>query len=86
MSIEDILNSLPSKEEIAQAVWKQTRQEPSGDFASALGIFGAGALLGAGLALLLAPKSGTELRQEVAERLHTRREQSADGKQEPQSP
>lgn len=33
----------------------------------ALGVFGAGLLVGAGLGLLLAPKSGRELRGEIAD-------------------
>ena len=36
---------------------------------SALAPFGLGLLVGAGVALLLAPKSGRELRQDLAERL-----------------
>ena len=66
MTIEDILDNLPTREDIANAIAGQTRNA-GGDMFTALGIFGAGMLLGAGLALLLAPKTGQELREELAE-------------------
>jgi hypothetical protein len=68
MKIDDILNSLPSKEELANAVGGQTRNA-GGDLLPALGIFGAGLLLGAGLAFLFAPSSGRQLRHDLAERV-----------------
>ncbi len=68
MKIEDVLSSLPSKEEIAEALIGRTHNA-GGDVLTALGIFGTGMLLGAGLALLLAPKSGHDLRQDLVERL-----------------
>lgn len=63
MKIEDILNGLPSKEELANALSGQTRNT-GGDLRPALGIFGAGMLLGAGLAFLFAPTSGQQSRHE----------------------
>lgn len=43
------------------------RQTTTGEMiVPALAIFGAGLLVGAGLGLLLAPKSGQELRQDIA--------------------
>lgn len=48
----------------------QTQQAPRMDVASAvlpaLGVFGAGLLVGAGIGILLAPKPGRELRGEIA--------------------
>src|SRR5205807_2578824 len=70
MSIDDILNSLPTKEDIANAIGRQGRHSSSTDVTSALGIFGTGVLLGAGLALLFAPKRGSELREDITQRLH----------------
>ena len=67
MNIEDILNALPSKEDIATAVGLQPRASTSGEVLTALGIFGTGMFLGAGLALLFAPKSGHEIRRDIAE-------------------
>ncbi len=69
MKIEDILSSLPSKEEIADALAGRTHNT-GGDVLTALGIFGTGMLLGAGLALLLTPKSGQDLRRDLVERLN----------------
>jgi hypothetical protein len=63
--LEDLLGSLPSKDDLAHAVGLQVRQ-PATDTFAAFGIFGAGLLLGAGLALLFAPKPGNELRHELA--------------------
>lgn len=64
MKVEDTLNSLPSKEGIANAVSGKTR-DSGGDILSALGIFGSGRFL----ALLFTPKPGEELRHDVAEKL-----------------
>jgi hypothetical protein len=69
MTLEDIVNALPSREDIAAAAGLQARRSVSGDLASALSIFAAGIILGAGLALLFAPKAGEEIRRELAERV-----------------
>jgi hypothetical protein len=69
MKIEDILNALPSKEDIANALSGQTRNNTGGDLLTALGIFGTGLLLGAGLAFLLAPTTGQQLRHDLAEKI-----------------
>ncbi len=45
----------------------EPRRSLSGRFASGLGLFIGGALVGAGVALLMAPKSGAELRKELAD-------------------
>ena len=66
MKIEDILGAIPSKEDLANAVGLQTRASTGVDIVGAFGIFSAGLMLGAGLALLFAPKVGSELRQELA--------------------
>ena len=62
MTIEDIIHALPTKEDLARQIGLQTQTSST----SALGVFGIGVLLGAGLALLFAPKPGTELRQDIA--------------------
>jgi hypothetical protein len=67
MKIEDILQALPSKEDIANAVGLEARSSPSGDMLTAFAIFGTGMILGAGMALLFAPKSGHEIRADFAE-------------------
>jgi uncharacterized membrane protein YebE (DUF533 family) len=66
MNLQDITNQL-SPQEIA----KLFRSEPSfrrtESLTSSLALVGAGALIGATVALFLAPKSGAELRQDVAD-------------------
>lgn len=72
MKLEDILNALPSKEELGQYLNREVRNNTTatgGEIGVAFGIFGAGLLLGAGLALLFAPKAGSELRQDLASRM-----------------
>ena len=66
--IEDILAAIPSKDDLAQIVGLQTRPAPGSELAGAFGIFGAGLVIGAGLALLFAPKVGSELRQDLTQR------------------
>ena len=69
MTIDDILAALPSKEDIASAVGLEARRSPSGDMLAAFAIFGTGMILGAGLALLFAPKAGHEVRHDIAEKV-----------------
>jgi len=69
MRFEDILQALPSKEDIATAIGQEARSSPTGDMFAAFGIFGAGIILGAGLALLFAPKAGHEIRNDIAEKM-----------------
>ena len=69
MKIEDILQALPSKEDIARAFGVEARASTNGDMLTALGVFGAGIMLGAGLALLLAPKAGREIRHDIVEKV-----------------
>ena len=54
-----------SRDQMAEALGLH-RQHTTGDMiVPALAIFGAGLLVGAGLGLLLAPKSGAELRSDI---------------------
>lgn len=75
MTIEEILQALPSKEDLAKAVGLEARSSGTGEVLAALGIFGTGVVLGAGLALLLAPKSGRETRHDIAEKVGEMSEQ-----------
>lgn len=64
------LDLLPSKDDIADALRQLTgRSDPSGHLLTGVGIFAAGILAGAALAVLFAPKPGTELRQEIGARV-----------------
>jgi len=70
MKIEDILQALPSKEDIASAIGREAPSSATGDMLTAFGIFGTGLILGAGLALLFAPKAGHEIRHDIAEKVN----------------
>lgn len=65
MNIDDISNI--SKTDIARALGLQPKIT---DYIwPAMGIFSVGALVGAGLALMFAPKAGNELRDEIGSKL-----------------
>ena len=65
---KDFARNLPSTEDIIHALGLQTRRSHGSDILSGVALFGAGLLVGAGLALLFAPSSGRELREEIGER------------------
>jgi hypothetical protein len=65
---KDFARNLPSAEDIINALGLQTRRSNGSDIVSGVALFGAGLLVGAGLALLFAPSSGRELREEIGER------------------
>jgi hypothetical protein len=66
--LPEISRHLPSStDDLIRLVGLQ-RQSRSADLFSGVALFGAGLLVGAGLALLLAPTSGKELRDEIGER------------------
>lgn len=69
MRIEDILAALPSRDDLAAGIGMQARPTPTADIFSTLGIFSSGVILGAGLALLLSPKPGREIRHDIAEKV-----------------
>jgi gas vesicle protein len=67
MSTTDLL---PSKGDIADTLRQLTgRSNPPRHLLAGFGIFAAGILAGAALAVLFAPKPGAELRQEIGARL-----------------
>ena len=76
MTIEDLLQALPSKNDIAGAIGMQPRHTIAQDVTSVLGLFGTGMIVGAGLALLFAPKPGQELRKDIAEKVSAGMEQA----------
>ncbi len=72
-----------SKDDILNALGLELRKTP-GDFVlPALGVFGAGLLVGAGLALLFAPKSGNELRSDIGRRMEDARTRMSKRNHEP---
>jgi gas vesicle protein len=69
-TIETLLQSLPSREDLAHAIGYETRQSSALDIVPALSLFGTGMLFGAGLALLFAPKSGQDMRRDLSQTMH----------------
>ncbi len=86
MKIEDILRALPTKEDIASAVGLQARTSMTVDVATAFAIFSIGMVLGAGLALLFAPKTGQEIRHDLGEKLGEFRQHVRAQTQQPVTP
>jgi len=82
MKIDEILNTLPTREDLAAAVGLHLRKSLAQEVATALGVFGTGMLLGAGLGLILAPKAGSDLRHDLMERLNEIKSHIANGKDE----
>jgi len=71
MEIGKLAGQLPAAEDIVRALGLQQyypRSRANNDMVPSLALFGAGLLVGAGLALLLAPTTGRELREEITER------------------
>ena len=56
------------KDDILEMMGLQTKTSTSAWLAGTLGTFGVGLLVGAGLGLLLAPKPGRELREDLRDR------------------
>jgi hypothetical protein len=69
------------RDQILAALGLQSRQSTAGWVTGTLGVFGVGLVVGAGLALVFAPKSGRELRQELGTRLRSMREEAGNGRQ-----
>jgi len=65
---KDFARNLPSADELIRALGLHARRSNGGDLVPSVALFGAGLLVGAGLALLFAPSSGRELREELSER------------------
>ena len=71
---KDLTRNLPSADDVIRALGLQTRSKS--EVMPSMALFGAGLLVGAGLALLLAPTSGRELREEIGERAASLRERA----------
>src|SRR4051812_14336568 len=78
---DSLIESLPTREDLVNAFSSMTSQRSATtDIASVIGVFGAGLLIGAGLALLFAPKSGEELRRDLGERISSASDDVRSGK------
>jgi hypothetical protein len=81
LKIKDLVDSLyggtenlPSRDDLMRALNMMPARSVTEQFVPAIGIFTAGVMLGAGLAMLLAPKTGAEMRQAIGERVNNFRE------------
>jgi YtxH-like protein len=83
MKINDLRDF--SKDDVLSALGLTSKPSTSDRLLGALSIFGVGLLVGAGAALLLAPKSGEALRADLGERLRHRRNEEAESPQPPEA-
>ena len=67
MNFKDLRNL--DKDDLLGLMGLETKHSTAGYLAGTLGTFGVGLLVGAGIALLLAPKPGNELREDIREKL-----------------
>ncbi len=74
---DSLIENLPTREDVMNAIGLAARRSTSSDLATVIGVFGAGLLIGAGLALLFAPKSGVDLRRDLGERFSATEETAA---------
>jgi hypothetical protein len=65
------------KDDVLGLLGLSTTPSATGQIVEALGIFGVGVLVGAGVALLLAPKPGHELRDDLRARIGSGRDEIA---------
>ena len=68
MKLQDIKNM--DKDDFLGILGLQTKHSFTNQLLETLGTFGIGLLVGAGVALLLAPKAGSELRHDLRAKLH----------------
>ncbi len=73
MDLKDLRKQLSSleKDDILKVFGVEERRSTMDYLLPAVGMFSVGLLVGAGLGLMLAPKSGRELRQDLQSRLST---------------
>jgi len=72
MKLRDITDL--DKEDILGALGLQTRSSTASWVFGTLGLFGLGMVIGAGVALMVAPKPGSELRRDLEGRIRSVRE------------
>ncbi len=63
MKLQDLKDM--DKDDFLGLIGLQTKRSLTGELLGTLGTFGIGLLVGAGIALLLAPKPGRDLRQDI---------------------
>lgn len=65
-----------SKEDILDALGLGAKPSTTERLLGALGTFGVGLLVGAGVALLMAPKSGQDLREDLGQKFRSLRDEA----------
>ena len=83
MKLSDIKDF--NKEDVLSALGLASKATTTERILSTLGLFGAGVLIGAGAALLLAPKSGADLREDLGQRFRKIRSERMNGEDESDS-
>ena len=68
MKLNDIRNL--SKDDVLAALGLQTRTSTLGSVFGSIGLIGLGMIIGASAALMMAPKSGRELREDLSTKLN----------------
>jgi len=77
MQATDLTKNLPTTEELLRAIGLQRSSTNGGELLGGVAVFGAGMLVGAGLALLFAPSSGAEVREQIGSKLEEVRDRVA---------
>ena len=72
MNLKDLRNL--DKDDLLGLVGLESKHSTGSYLAGTLGTFGLGLLVGAGIALLLAPKPGAELREDIRDKLRRSRD------------
>jgi len=67
MTLKELRNL--DKDDILEMLGLETKRSTGTWVAGTLGTFGVGLLVGAGIALMLAPKAGRELREDIRDKL-----------------
>lgn len=70
----DVTRNLPSADEVLRSIGLQRARGTSGEMLGGVAVFGAGLLVGAGLALLFAPSSGAETREHLGAKVEDAKE------------
>jgi hypothetical protein len=70
---ESARDAMPTREQLMSAVGAK----PADDMMSSFGIFAAGIVLGAGLAVLFTPRPGSEVREAIGEKISNLRTATA---------
>lgn len=69
MTLTDVVRSLPASRDLLESAAHALRPAPHRSVAAHFGTLGLGLAVGAGIALLCAPKSGRDLRRQLSARL-----------------